>query len=203
MLRQWRFCGDFTYHSALTPQEDRMPQTDRAARAFTRFAGSTAALVFLGVVAACQATPAGSPTQQVTTAPTTATTASASASATASQSQASSEACNTAPQDPKIWAVVRNNDQAQFLLTVVGRDGACNWPVKPGATGGVTVPAPSGNGKILVFQATDCKVIGDFDVPAGIHEITIQSGVATERVIQDTDALGLGEAPVGPCTPTG
>jgi hypothetical protein len=180
-----------------------MLQTEPVARAFSRFAGGGAALLLLGVIAACQAAPAGSPTQQVTPAPTTTATASASASATASESQASFEACNTPPQDPKIWAVVRNNDQAQFVLTVVGRDGACNWPVKPGATGGVTVPAPSGNGRIRVYQAADCKVIGDFDVPAGIHEITIQSGVATERVIQDTDALSLGEAPVGPCSPTG
>jgi hypothetical protein len=180
-----------------------MLHTEPAARAFSRLAGAAPTLLILGVVAACQATPAGSPTQQVTTAPTGTATASASASPPAAQSQASLEACNTPATDPKIWAVVRNNDQAQFLLTVVGRDGACNWPVKPGATGGVTVPAPSGNGKILVYQATDCKVIGDFDVPAGIHEVTIQSGVATERVIQDTDALGLGEAPVGPCSPTG
>jgi hypothetical protein len=178
-----------------------MLQTEPIARAVGRVARAAGALVFLGVGAACQATPAGSPTRQVGTAPIT--TASASASATDSQSQSSFEACNTPPQDPKIWAVVRNNDQAQFVLTVVGRDGACNWPVKPGATGGVTVPAPSGNGRIRVYQAAECKVIGDFDVPAGIHEITIQSGVATERVIQDTDALSLGEAPVGPCSPTG
>jgi hypothetical protein len=180
-----------------------MLQPEPVARAFTRVAGAGASLVILAVVAACQATPAGSPTQQVTTGPTTTASVSAGASATASESQASLEACNTPPQDPKIWAVVRNNDQAQFVLTVVGRDGACNWPVKAGATGGVTVPAPSGNGKIRVFQVTDCKMIGDFDVSAGIHEVTIQSGVATERVIQDTDALSLGEAPVGPCSPTG
>jgi hypothetical protein len=180
-----------------------MLQTEPVARAFTRVAGAGATLLILVVVAACQAAPAGSPTQQVTTAPTSTASAPASASPTAVESQAALEACNAPAQDPKIWAVVRNNDQAQFVLTVVGRDGACNWPVKPGATGGVTVPAPGGNGKIRVYQATDCKIIGDFDVPAGIHEVTIQGGVATERVIQDTDALALGEAPAGPCSPTG
>jgi hypothetical protein len=168
-----------------------------AARAYV--AGVTA--LALVALAACQATPGASPTGQVTPGPTG--TASSSPSGSPAVSQAPLEACNTPAQDPKIWVVVRNNDQAQFVLQVVGRDGACNWPVKPGATGGVTVPAPSGSGKVRVQQASDCKVIGEFDVPAAIQEVTIQAGVATVRAIQDTDALSLGEAPVGPCTPAG
>jgi hypothetical protein len=161
-----------------------------------------AGALLAAAIAGCQAAPATSPTQQLTSAPTATASSSPSATATAaaSVSQAPLASCNAVATDPKVWASVHNRDQAEYVLTVVGRDGACNWPVKVGANGGVTVPAAVMN-RIAVYRRADCSVIGEADVAAGIYDVTIQSGAATITPIATTDAIALGEPAGPPCAP--
>jgi hypothetical protein len=162
----------------------------------SRIAPAPRALAFVIVaLAACQATPAASPTQGTQPPATSTPTATA-----ASVSQAPLASCDAAASDPKVWAVVHNRDQAEFVLTVVGRDGACNWPVKVEANGGVTVSAAAMN-KITVYARTTCAVVGEADVGAGIYDVNIQSGAATITPIATTDTLALGEPAGPPCTP--
>jgi hypothetical protein len=166
---------------------------------------TTAAALVALMLAACQTAAPGSPAISVSS-PSVVTQAPSASSTVAAGSPSASaaplEACSAPAQDPKVWVVVHNSDQEEYILEVVGRDGACNWPIKAQANGGVTVPAAAVNA-IRVRSAADCAVIAQTEVGAGIYDITMQSGSAILRTIQETDALGLGAAPVAPCAAGG
>jgi hypothetical protein len=170
-----------------------------------RAAAIGSALVAL-VLAACQAAPAGPTTAvsspSVVSQPPAATGSPTSGAVSPSVSAAPLETCAAPAQDPRVWVVVHNNDPEEYVLEVAGRDGLCSWPIRTQANGGVTVPAAPTNA-IRVRSGADCALIAQTDVGAGIYNITMQGGQAILRTIQETDALGLGEAPIAPCSPGG
>ena len=170
-----------------------------------RLTGLAAFAALTLVLAACQTLAPGSFSVTASTPVVVSQPPSATATTSAGSPSASAaplEACSAPAQDPKVWVVVHNSDNDEYVLEVVGRDGACNWPIKAAANGGATIPAAASNA-IRIRSAADCAVIAQTDVAAGIYDITMQGGRPILRTIQETDALGLGEAPIAPCSPGG
>ena len=170
-------------------------------------------------VASCQAGPPGAPaTVSPTVAPSRTATASpavetASPAVTPtgspqeSPSQAPLEACNaTNVAEPELLVAVGNRGPAEYVVEIVGRDGACNWRIgragADGSVGAVTVAAGPRN-TVRVFRASDCSVLAEETAVAGTYTLEIRGSTVDFRPAMSVDAVALGTPAGPPCTPGG